>query len=569
MDCVLSRLAAICGGLLKSHKQQVHDAAVREWKDFRHGLSIGVLGNNHEEKYRPDFANWSGNIETKNKLIFPKNDQDIKEQIMKAKRAKRVVTVAGAGHSASPGVCDNGEPAVVLCLASYSMATDLKTPIPDMTVDTTSCTLHVNAGWHLDKVMSELGEKYPDYIFEAQTAGRIFAMGGLINACTHGGCMKAGLVADTVTSLRVINAAGEACTITDEEELRFYRMSYGAFGVVTHLTIKLRKITELELEIKEETFQMTEEWFAEWFKDKISWDGPQLFQQLFFDMYNMKIYYCAWKESGQQRTQKDYRRIISNRGGSRGLGGAPIVPLLDEVLDVFDINYRSVKKFAGNFVKVSCEVPKLAWRLNEKGENDAFWVSSTPPMPASHWTVSMVPIDAPSTTNIFKAVKVAHDKFKEVYAESDAHEFRPDVALEARFVWSSDSYFAPNFTEQRHEQLFFAVEQPTLASNLYVTLQQVMDEEDEYSKTLNREFTQYFADLEKGWEAIDPRTKPHLCKLFGFAPHPDDKEYYEPFNTQKIQGVLSADRKAKIRAKLEEKDPEGVFKNKFVTALVG
>merc|ERR1719293_374383 len=83
----------------------------------------------------------------------------------------------------------------------------------------------------------------------------------------------------------------------------------------------------------------------------------------------------------------------------------------------------------------------------------------------------MIPVDLPSTDNIFKAVKVAYDRFlvAEEAFQKGVGTYRPDVALEARFIWSSNSYFAPAFSEELYSQLHFVVEQPTLSSNLYVS----------------------------------------------------------------------------------------------------
>merc|ERR1712048_455343 len=108
------------------------------------------------------------------------------------------------------------EKITILNLASYSMAYAQEASLPDFSVNESGPTVTVNAGWMLDELMCKLGDLYPDYIMEAQTAGWIFTVGGLINMCTHGGCMKAGLVADTVVGLRVINAECEVCVVEDE-----------------------------------------------------------------------------------------------------------------------------------------------------------------------------------------------------------------------------------------------------------------------------------------------------------------------------------------------------------------
>jgi len=545
-----------------------HNLLMAQLRDLRHTLRLGAV--NRESDFRPNFENWSGNIVTRNTISFPKTDAEITTEIHTAKAGGLTITMVGAGHSFSPAVCDSDEVASVLSLASYSMAADATTPVPDLSVDPTAATATVNAGWMLDRFMAELGKDWPDFLCEAQTAGRIFTVGGLVSMCTHGGCMKAGLIADTVVGLRIIKAEGEPKMITDETELRYCRMSLGAFGIITHVTLTLRRITELEVKSSEDDMKMTEEFFANYFKDKIGKDGP-LFQQFFFDFHQMKIYYGAWSETGVQRSQKNYQKVIDERAGSRGVGGAPVLPFLDEILDAVDFNYRSTDFALKGMVKVSCEASKLAWDLNFKGENDAFWVSSLPgAIPAAHYMAVMVPVD--DTVNVFKAVKVAYDRF--LVAEKEHKEgmctYRPDCALEARFVWSSDSYFAPNYSDKRHSQLYIAIEQPTLSSNLYVNYDEMVKHGDADGEilALNREFSKYFFDLEKAWMATDRRTRPHLAKAFGFAPSAKDPDFYEPYNHQSVKHILSPDRKAKIRTKLHECDPTGVFKNKLVSAFL-
>jgi len=399
------------GCVTSSTQGPKHDCLLAQLRDLRHTLGLGTV--NRESGFKPNFENWSGNIATGNRISFPKTDAEIKTEIHTAKAGGLTITMVGAGHSACPSVCDNGEVASVLSLASYSMVADATKPVPDLSVDPMAGTATVNAGWMLDRFMAELGKDWPDFLCEAQTAGRVFTVGGCVSMCTHGGCMKAGLVADTVAGLRIINAEGEPKMITDESELRYYRMSLGAFGIITHVTLTLRRITELEVKSSEDDMKMTEEFFANYFKDKIGKDGP-LFQQFFFDFHQMKIYYGAWSETGVKRKQKNYGKVIDERAGSRGVGGAPILPFLDEILDAMDFNYRSKDFALKGMVKATCEVSKLAWALNGKAENDAFWVSNVPgAMPAAHYMALMMPVD--DTVDVFKSVKVAYaERFVEV-----------------------------------------------------------------------------------------------------------------------------------------------------------
>jgi len=345
----------------------------------------------------------------------------------------------------------------------------------------------------------------------------------------------------------------------------------GAFGIVTHVTIRLREITELELETRFDDLTMTQEWFNNYFRDKASWDGP-LFQQGFIDFHRMVITYGMWTESGKKRTPKDYPSILSNRAGSHGRGGAAYLPLADDLLDAMDVNYRTNDFIVKMLVRFSCEVPALSWKLNNEGENDAYWVSSLPsPMPVSQWGAWMFPVDPPDLSLLYKAAKVYYDRWQEAQEAIRAGTgvFRPDVALEFRFVWSSNSYFAPNYTDDPSSQLFVVVEYPTLSSNLYTTKEQLLQHDGEPAMIqLTKEYLKFFADVEQGWRDLDSRARPHLAKEHCFAPRADDPEFMEPYNKAKLGEILSPDRQAKLRAKLKAKDPSGIFMNNFISALV-
>lgn len=138
-------------------------------------------------------------------------------------------------------------------------------------------------------------------------------------------------------------------------------------------------------------------------------------------------------------------------------------------------------------------------------------------------------------------------------------------------MWSSNSYFAPAFSEKPESQLYFVVEQATLNSNLYVSADQFSTHEGDHPqmRELNKQFNKYFADLEKGWQSIHPQAKPHLAKLFGFAPSKSDPDLLYAFDERFCSEILDSERKQKIAAELAKADPAGLFRNKYVQAIVG
>jgi len=119
--------------------------------------------------------------------------------------------------------------------------------------------------------------------------------------------------------------------------------------------------------------------------------------------------------------------------------------------------------------------------------------------------------------------------------------------------------------------LYFVIEQPTLSSNLYVSPERLLAHEDIEPRMvkLYEQFTRYFADLEEGWQAIHPQAKPHLAKVFGFAPSRQDPDLLEAFDEKFCGTVLSPERKEMIAKMLDKVDPTGLFRNKYVQALVG
>ena len=78
----------------------------------------------------------------------------------------------------------------------------------------------------------------------AQTAGPFFTIGGVVANCVHGGAVNYGLIHNAVLAMRVIDAQGKIRWVTEEEDLRFYRSSFGCLGVITHVKMQCVRFKE-------------------------------------------------------------------------------------------------------------------------------------------------------------------------------------------------------------------------------------------------------------------------------------------------------------------------------------
>ena len=197
------------------------------------------------------FTNWSGNLNTKQRIHHPKNDDNIIYIIKKAKKHNRKLRVVGAGHSISPIVCNTKEKDIILlCLDQYQLDPE------NIIIDHKNLTVTVNAGWKLAQLAHELHKH--SYYLETQPASSAFNIAGLICTPVHGAKLGASLLADSVVSLRLITKNGEIITkYKCDPEFNYYQLSLGMFGIITSVSFKIYKLDNFYLNIKTYDFDLT------------------------------------------------------------------------------------------------------------------------------------------------------------------------------------------------------------------------------------------------------------------------------------------------------------------------
>src|SRR5271166_250438 len=201
----------------------------------------------------PVWRNWSGNLVHQPasdgvKYYFtPTNLAELKSALAEAAKAPgATVRVSGQRHSQAPLVVDEDRgaaPQTKSFLVDMSCYGDLG-PGQDqgIVLGPGSKQVTVNAGVREDELDAFLTKN--NLMLTTVTAGGFFSLGGMTAVDVHGGTMDAPIFAETVSAFTLLLADGSITTINAQSPavsgwspLQFARVSLGALGVVTSVTI--------------------------------------------------------------------------------------------------------------------------------------------------------------------------------------------------------------------------------------------------------------------------------------------------------------------------------------------
>src|SRR5271166_4238945 len=201
----------------------------------------------------PIWRNWSGNLVHEPasdgvKYYFtPTNLAELKFALAEAANVPgATIRVSGQRHSQPPLVVDDDRDAASQTkafLVDMSCYKDLG-PGQDQRIvlGPGSKQVTVNTGVREDELDAFLAQN--NLILTTVTAGGFFSLGGMTAVDVHGGTMDAPIFAETVSAFTLLLADGSITTINAQSPavsgwspLQFARVSLGALGVVTSVTI--------------------------------------------------------------------------------------------------------------------------------------------------------------------------------------------------------------------------------------------------------------------------------------------------------------------------------------------
>ncbi len=173
------------------------------------------------------WRNWSQSQSCTPAVIeTPDTEAGVVDAVQRALGAKRGVRVAGAGHSFTDAVCTDG---ALLQLDGLDRVVD---------VDRTSGLVTVEAGIRLH----ELGSILASHGLAMENLGDIDvqSVAGAVSTGTHGTGSRLGNISSQVAGLRLVNGKGEIVDVdaSDDSALRAARVSIGALGVITRVTLR-------------------------------------------------------------------------------------------------------------------------------------------------------------------------------------------------------------------------------------------------------------------------------------------------------------------------------------------
>ena len=187
---------------------------------------------------RPPFSNTSWNHTEVGKrdcaMHAVETDEDIRTVLDEARRSDRHVRVMGSGHASADILFDAAD--VLISLHAYSSASS-----SDYEYDPEDGTVWANAGWRLRQLMQTLRADDPLLYLETNPSGDAFTLGGCVSTPVHGSTVGAGLFAESLTELRVIEFERGAVRHVSGAQLREYRCCLGLKGVITHVRLRLHR----------------------------------------------------------------------------------------------------------------------------------------------------------------------------------------------------------------------------------------------------------------------------------------------------------------------------------------
>jgi L-gulonolactone oxidase len=157
-------------------------------------------------------------------VVHPRGDEEIARALADAARDGLAVKCAGTGHSFTDIACTDG---VQLMLQRHTRLLD---------VDAEAKTVTLEAGMTLAALADELA----NHGLAQQNLGDIGyqTVAGAIATATHGTGAGFGTLSTQVRSLELVTASGDMVRCDDGDLLRAGRVSLGALGVISRVTLQ-------------------------------------------------------------------------------------------------------------------------------------------------------------------------------------------------------------------------------------------------------------------------------------------------------------------------------------------
>jgi FAD-linked oxidoreductase len=172
-----------------------------------------------------EWRNWAGDqVCTPSEIASPGTTEDLIEVLGRSRKAGRRVRVAGAGHSFTEAALTDGT-MVSLQRMGNVLEADRETGLVKVEAGVALRDLNERL-WGLGLAMENLGD------IDVQS------LAGAISTATHGTGGGLRNISAQVEAIELVTADGQVRELTGGDELRAARVSLGALGVITAVTLR-------------------------------------------------------------------------------------------------------------------------------------------------------------------------------------------------------------------------------------------------------------------------------------------------------------------------------------------
>lgn len=504
------------------------------------------------------FTNWSENIINKKTSIkYPVDYKEIKEILLSARIKNKIIRVVGSKHSISHCVIDPIDNNVILIsLEKYKLESG------DLIIDHNNLSVTVNAGWKLGTLYDELNQY--GYFLETQPASSAFTIGGIVSMPVHGSRLGAGIVSDSVIAMTLINEYGEKISKNQfQEDFNLYRLNLGLFGIITSVTFKLIKITNIESRImtfnnifynnnSEENIKeikikknLIDYYFKKIIENCVddNKNYPE-FNQCFIDFHNNALLCIDWKNCTKNCI------INENYPNSTNVYKIQTLELLFK--DLYK-NFRKDNKLLQIIGKSARHDIQYNIEKNLSKDNDMFWISIGIRCYFMSYFIPIYEEGEYMLEKLYDSIEYVMKLTNQFKREKKY--FNIDLPMELRFVSSNtQSKLSPLYNENKI--IFASIEIVCSATNIELNSEKIKEK----NRKINEDFREFFYLVEQCW--IMNGGIPHLSKLYGFSSIKGD-----PFDKTILKKIFSDKLKDEIKNEIC-KTGQLLFINQFMRDII-
>lgn len=516
-------------------------------------------------RQNPEWENWSHNLvhpplqSGKNYYFSPTKLEEL-QRILGERPEGVHVRVSGQRHS-QPGLVVNEARAEDLAgadtwLIDLSCYADLGGGDENIVLDRERLRVTVNAGVREDALDAFLVEN--DLMLETVTAGGFFSLGGMTAVDVHGATVASGIFAETAVAFTVVGPDGSVTTydldspaVGDYSPMQFARVSLGALGVVTSVTIEVQErpyATSLVFGRETHDLHKREDFVATYSELLTTHDRIESFYNPYSRKF-MALYWDVVDDPKKKKKNKGYEVASACTYAENELWGAPYEgEFLEAVAEAVEEKAQLAGSEAEASVLIDGAMEVIVMQTDHADrKHRELWLSAAARVMFMSYFIELPNIDDEGLSRAWAGLDAVNQRMAE------SKDFLLAAPMEFRFIRGGDTAMAGTYS--------------TNEDSLFINLDMIGFVAAVPSEAYPPELLEFFADIERVW--VELGGFPHNGKMYGFYDPASAEGYSAAFNPAFLTDLAQrrGDRLDAFEQFRAARDPEGVFCNPYLEAL--